>query len=190
MQAVEPPKVPGENTKRRRRINVNEDFQDQYFRICFWTGLAVIGVATMMFTATKLFVSVNQDFHPVILGVLVGIIVFIVLFCAAIGYITVRMTHKVTWASIKLERAIERILDGRLDEAVHVQKDQWLKNLSGALDGLRSDLVLQRKQIQALQVALQNIRDSIPASAGLAADQALEHTEVLLKPMGLARKSA
>ena len=100
------------------------------------------------------------------------------------------MTHKETWASIKLKRIIERLVDGRLDEVVHVNKDELLKNLSRALDELRGDMVWRQDQIKSLQEALVEIRKSVPASAGLAADQAIEHTRVLLKPMSSARKIA
>ena len=125
----------------RRRILVDREFQFQYFRICFWTGLVVIAVAILIFVAAKLFIGMNDELHPQIFNILIGIVVFIVMFCGLIGYITVRMTHKVAGAAFGLERSIDRLRERRLEEKVRVRKGDYLTNLAGALDELRNDLI-------------------------------------------------
>ena len=166
----------------RRRILIDSEFQYQYFRICFWTGLVVIAVAILIYVAAKLFIGMDNELHPQIFHILVGIVVFIVLFCGLIGFITVRMTHKVAGAAYGLERSIDRLRDRRLEEKVRVRKGDYLTNLAGALDELRNDLIWQKGQIETLQETILRIRESVPTGASLAVDQAFQSTQKLLEP--------
>ena len=186
---IEAPAIPAAQIpKDQRQITIDKEFQYFYFRICFWTGLVVIGMAVLIYVAARLYIGVNDDLPSSILMIIIGLITFVILFCGMIGFITLRMTHKVVAATIGLKRSIDRLRERRLEEKVRVRRGDYLRNLAEALDGLRNAQIWQRGQITTLHENLQEIRKSIPAGASLAVDQALQCTQALLYPKASDRR--
>ena len=168
-------------TRSRRKLLVDPRFQYMYFRICFWTGLMLVSVAILMYAALKLFFSINEDLHPFIVRLLIGIPIFIGVFTVVFGYITVRMTHRVAGPAFGLERSIQRLRQGQLEETIRVRNDDYLKNLAGALEDLRCDMTWQRGQIESLQSSLQKVRDEASGEEREEAAMAYECSMALLK---------
>ena len=167
-------------TWNRRNFLVDKRFQYHYFRICFWTGMMVMAVSVLMFAALTLFFAITPKLHPEIFRVIVAIPILISCFCVAFGVVTVRMTHKVAGQAFGLERSINRFREGDLDTVVRVRNGDYLKNIAGALEDLRADLLWHRGQLESLRETLQDVRESAPEDAVLAADEALERTQALL----------
>ena len=162
------------------RILVHDKFQAQYFLICVWTGLVMIGVSILVYIAVRLYADMNNELPPQIMPTLIGIITFILMFNGVIGFITLRMSKKVAEATIAMKRSIMRIKEGRLTEAVQVRKGDYLGKLATSLDDLRTDLIRQETQLKALRDMILQIRETAPAGATLAIDQALVRIEDLL----------
>ena len=140
----------------------------------------VIAVSILMYAALTLFFAINMATHPEISQVLIGIPVFVGIFCLAFGIITVRMTHKVSGPALGLERSIHRLQEGRLEEVIRVREGDYLKNLAGALEDLRNDMIWQRSEVESLLEQLQKIRELAPDSAVPVATEAIEQTQAIL----------
>ena len=180
MGTADPDNIVTPPTRNRRNFLVDKRFQYHYFRICFWTGMMVMAISVLMFAALTLFFAITPKLQPEIFRVLVAIPILISCFCVAFGVVTVRMTHRVAGPAFGLERSINRFRNGELDAVVRVRNDDYLKNVAGALENLRADLLWQRGQLEALRDTLQDVRESAPEDAILAADEALERTRALL----------
>ena len=143
--------------------------------------MMLVALAVLMYAALKLFFTINDDLHPYIVNILIGIPIFIGVFTVVFGYITMRMTHRVAGPAYGLERSIQRLRRGQLEEVVRVRSDDYLKNLADALNDLRDDLTWQRGQIESLQNSLQKVRDEASAEINQDAEEALQLSLKLLK---------
>lgn len=164
---------PGRGSISRRRFLVDRHFQFQYVKLALYGGLGVIGVCLIYSLGVRFFMG-EKAFDPRMLRVMVALAIFVVLFCAMIAAVTVRMTHRVAGAAFNLERSIDRIARGDYEDPIQLRQGDYLHNIAGALNDLRGTLKARRMDVIQIREALEGLREALPENRHTTLDLACE----------------
>jgi len=152
---------------------VDRAFQMQYVLIWVWVGLGIVAtMAVFYFVVVRLYAQ-NPVIQPMMTRVMGGLALCIVTFCALMGLITTRLTHRVAGAAFNLQRAVDRIHRNKFDEVVRLRPDDYLQGLARLLDELRTSLQVRRAEALAALQALTEIQPTLSGDARTRADQAI-----------------
>lgn len=128
----------------RRRVLVDRKFQLQYLWIWLLTGLGLTVIAIAMWLGWRRWAGGGNE--PLVLRVVGGMTVFIVLFCLLMGVLSVAMTHRVAGAAYRLERCVDRMLEGEYSQNLTLRRNDYLQTLAERLSRLQQRLLRQRTE--------------------------------------------
>lgn len=141
---------------KRTRVLVDAQFQLHYLKVALLIGLGVVLALTAAVLIPKFAQGIEID--PAVYKMLVGLCVIVILLCTLMGVLSVALTHRVAGASIRLNRFIEDLATGRLDEDVSLRKKDYLQSIADSLNRLCHVMRAHRKDVGEMAEKLAGIK--------------------------------
>lgn len=150
---------------RRKQIVIDRTFQFQYMVIWVLTGIGVLVLGILAFALWKIFGGGrNPEFSGPIIKTAVGMGIFVLLFCALMGVLSVYLTHRVAGAAYRLEKTLRSVAEGDLTQEFQLRQNDYLQTLATELNTFVSNLRQQRDQLaqvsKSLEKAIETLRSS------------------------------
>lgn len=162
--------MPPEGKVVRRQIVVDRSFQLQFLRIWVLVGLAMVLLSAGFYIFVRRF-SGLQRMDPFVLKVLLGMSVFIVIFCVLMGTLSIILAHRVAGAAYRIERSLDRMNEGDFSEPISLRKGDYLTRIADRLNVLQER---RKREVEELVRGLSQIRDRLPSAEQAAVDQLIQ----------------
>ncbi len=147
----------------RRRILVDRTFQLSFLRLWLVVGLGLVVVSAGFYLVARHFLG-SKQFDPLIVRVFLGMGVFILLFCVLMGTLSVALAHRVAGAAYRLEKALDRLIEGDFSESIALRKGDYLTQIAERLTKVQEQLRRNRKEAEEIVRVLTLLRSRTPAS--------------------------
>lgn len=142
----------------RRQIVVDKTFQLQFLRLWVFVGLALLAVSAVFYLFARRFLGTYGQIDPIVVRIIFGVGVFIILFCALMGTLSVAMAHRVAGAAYRIEKSLDRMLDGNFAEPIQLREGDYLTRIADRLNLLQEGLGNRRKEWEDLIRALEDLK--------------------------------
>lgn len=162
---------------KRTKVLVDAQFQLHYVKVALLIGVGVVLALTAVVLIPKFAGGIEID--PTVYKLLAGLCVIVILLCTLMGVLSVALTHRVAGASIRLNRYIEDLAMGRLDDEVALRKKDYLQSIADSLNRLCHVMRARRKDVSDLAEKLAAVRDTL-AGEGRLNDQEREQLEQII----------
>ncbi|MBI2898669.1 MAG: hypothetical protein HYY17_00645 [Planctomycetes bacterium] len=170
--------MPPEKKIARRQIVVDTSFQLQFLRI--WL---LVGTATVLLSGGVYFVvrrmSGVQPIHPLVLKVLLGMSVFILLFCALMGTFSIILAHRVAGAAYRIEKSLDRMIEGEVGEPVVLRKGDYLTRIAERLNLLQEKARVRGETMHEIARLLSELKGRVSTADHGAIDRLIERTRTV-----------
>ena len=144
---------------KRRKILIDKKFQLHYLRIWLFTGLGLVIVSITFFFLARAYLGSFSN--PIMLRMIIGVSVFIILFCLLMGLLSVAMTHHVAGAAYRLQLGVDELLSGDFSREIKLRKGDYLQKLATGLNTLSGRLKNRRDSTQQLASELESLRKKL-----------------------------
>lgn len=155
----------GTSRFRRKQIIIDSTFQFQYMVFWILTGTGVLLLGVLVFALWKMLGGGrNPEFSGPVIKTAVGMGIFVLLFCALMGILSIYLTHRVAGAAYRLQKTLRSVAEGDLTQEFRLRKSDYLQTLATELNGFVSTLRQQRDQLthvsKSLEKAIETLRSS------------------------------
>lgn len=162
----------------RRQILVDRSFQLSFLRLWLTVGLGLVVLSAAFYFFARQFLG-SKQIDPIILRVILGMGAFILIFSALMGTLSIVLAHRVAGAAYRLEKSLDRILEGDISEVISLRKGDYLTRLAERLSRLQERLRQDRAKAVELTGMLVVLRDQVPADQRPRLDEILQKLRTL-----------
>ncbi len=160
----------------RRQIVVDRTFQLQFLRIWFLVGLTMVLFSAGFYIFVRKF-SGAQRIDPFVLKVLLGMSVFIILFSLLMGTLSIILAHRVAGAAYRIERSLERMIDGDFTETILLRKGDYLTRIAERLNQLQDKVRSRAQEVDGLAQDLTRMRERLPSDDRAELDKLIQRAK-------------
>lgn len=165
---------------RRKQIVIDRSFQFQYMIVWVLTGIGVVMLGIAVYALWKAGGGGrNPQFAGPVIKTAVGMGVFVLLFCALMGVLSVYLTHRVAGAAYRLQKTLRTVSEGDLNQQFQLRKNDYLQDLAAELNAFVAALRQQRDQLAEVSQSLQKAVEAL-RSSGKLQDQELGELQAAL----------
>lgn len=161
--------MPPEKEKvQRRQILIDRSFQLQFLRLWVCVGVAII----LLSAVTYVLVRRSFDYRavdPIILRVVLGMGVFILLFCVLMGTFSIVIAHRVAGAAYRIEKSLDRMIEGDFSGTINLRRGDYLTRIAERLNCLQ-------EQVRASS-SLSDVRRGLSIQDQLVLDQLIQKSK-------------
>ena len=150
--------------KQRRQIVIDRQFQMQYFKIWLTVGVGLVILSVGFYLLMKRFSGTGEMPDAIILRVLGGVSLFVIIFSALMGLISLAMTHRVAGAAWRLEQFTKKVMAGEPQPDVTLRRGDYLQSLAQQVNGMKNVIEQQRAFSRELLAQIESIRDKVRSS--------------------------
>jgi len=162
----------------RRQILVDRSFQLSFLRLWLGVGLGLIVLSAVFYLLARQLLG-SRQMDPIILRVILGMGAFILLFSALMGTLSVALAHRVAGAAYRLEKTLDRMLEGELGEPVALRKGDYLTRVAERIGRLQERLRRDRTTVEQIVTTLTALRAGLAVSEQATVDQLIRDTKSL-----------
>jgi signal transduction histidine kinase len=164
----------------RRQIVVDRTFQLEFLRLWLVVGLGLIAISAVFYLFARKFLGAQGQMDPIALRVILGMSVFIVLFCVLMGTLSIAMAHRVAGAAYRIERSLDRMLEGNFQEPIQLRKGDYLTRIADRLNVLQESARNRRQEWEEVVRSLEDLRKQVPATDQAALEQLIQKAKTIL----------
>ena len=150
---------------KRSCVLVDAQFQLHYVKVALLIGVGVVLALTSVVLIPMMAQGIEID--PPVYKMLAGLCIIVILLCTLMGVLSVGLTHRVAGASIRLNRFIEDLATGRLDDEVALRKKDYLQSIADSLNRLCHIMRARCKDVTDLSEKLSTLKDTMVSEGRL-----------------------
>ncbi len=148
--------MPSDNTNERRRI-ILVDRRYQLRDLGMWTitALTFILVSVFFYFFLQRFYNYQPDKN--VIKLMVGTLIFILLFAILMGLNSILRGHRVAGAAYRIETCVKRALGGDYQFSVTLREGDYLVNVARVVNQLLVDLLERRHHSEEARAVLEEL---------------------------------